>query len=302
MCDKTNVPSVSSINRIVRTRTQQRQKVLQDKAIGFVGNPLPLVPDPAASMGFGMLQPPGEGFVGGGSPGMGLMAPHYGSLPSTTGLLPQQPFLNSLPAAPQGARMPPNFTNSQLPHTETVFMQTSAGPGLVPATAYHHPHVDPSYGAGEHPPQMKPALPGSQSNFSTHFNYPPGNSSPPDSALAPPMAGTISPPQAETPTGLQSPTATGPKASPQSNPSSCLPPQAGEGVAVIDPAHSPNLPVESADKAAMMSRSSSEEALAAGYPNGKRMGPASEHEGTCHILVTFAAACMLAPMLPCHPT
>ena len=32
VCTKNNVPSVSSINRIVRTRAQQRQKVLQEKA------------------------------------------------------------------------------------------------------------------------------------------------------------------------------------------------------------------------------------------------------------------------------
>lgn len=34
VCTKLNVPSVSSINRIVRTRAQQRQKVLQEKALG----------------------------------------------------------------------------------------------------------------------------------------------------------------------------------------------------------------------------------------------------------------------------
>ena len=104
ICDKVNVPSVSSINRIVRTRAQQRQKVLHEKS-SFMGHPLPLVhTDPASGFPLAIH---GESFLHnaaatGGMP-QGLMASHYGALPSS-GLLPQQPFLSS-----QGARMPHHF-------------------------------------------------------------------------------------------------------------------------------------------------------------------------------------------------
>ena len=281
VCDKSNVPSVSSINRIVRTRAQQRQKALHDKATaGFVNSQIPLIPtDPASVMGF----LPSEGFMAGGSAGMGHVAAHYGALQNTAGLLQQQPFLSSLPAAPQGARMPPNFAHSQLPHSEVVY--SGPGAGVVPVTAYHP--VDTSY-AASNPTQMKPLGPsqtplaqaGFPSGATTHFNYPSSAASQPDSALAPPLAATVSPPQPESPTGLHSPTTAGPNASPLSNPASCLPPQAGEGVAGIDPAHSPNMPLESTDKAAMMSRSSSEEVLAANYPGGKRAGAPEDGAST----------------------
>ena len=104
-CDKSNVPSVSSINRIVRTRTQQRQKMLQEKATYMPPHPVSILPtDPA--IGYPVLH--GEAFLSASPSGhVGLMTPHYGSL-ANSGLLPQQSFVS------QSARMPPNF-----PHATT---------------------------------------------------------------------------------------------------------------------------------------------------------------------------------------
>lgn len=99
ICDKANVPSVSSINRIVRTRAQQRQKAIHDKP--YMGHHVPLVhTDPAT--GFPLAIHSEAFFPGGAAMPQGLMAQHYSSLPSS-GLIPQQTFIS------QSARMPPHF-------------------------------------------------------------------------------------------------------------------------------------------------------------------------------------------------
>lgn len=129
VCDKANVPSVSSINRIVRTRAQQRQKVLHDKST-YMGQHLPLVhTDPS---GF-PLALHGEAFLHNAASGMpqGIMAAasHYGALPNS-GLLPQQPFIS------QSARMSHHFHSphphsSHHPHSHHLHSMT----GLEPPTS-----------------------------------------------------------------------------------------------------------------------------------------------------------------------
>lgn len=98
-CDKSNVPSVSSINRIVRTRTQQRQKMLHEKVNYMTPHQVPLL-QTDHSIAYPVLH--GEAIHAGH---VGFMTPHYGSLPSS-GLLPQQSFVS------QSARMPPHFPHS----------------------------------------------------------------------------------------------------------------------------------------------------------------------------------------------
>lgn len=107
-CDKSNVPSVSSINRIVRTRAQQRQKVMQEKVNYMTQHPgpqIPLIPTDHP-INYPILHSHGETFLSSNAANhVGLMTPHYGSLPST-GLLPQQPFIT------QSACMPPQFSQT----------------------------------------------------------------------------------------------------------------------------------------------------------------------------------------------
>ena len=83
ICDKNSVPSVSSINRIVRTRAQQRQKALQEKA--GLGHSHVLQTDPRS---LPIIHPD---FIPNSS-SMGFMASHYSPL-SAQGILQQQPFL-----------------------------------------------------------------------------------------------------------------------------------------------------------------------------------------------------------------
>ena len=100
-CDKGNVPSVSSINRIVRTRTQQRQKMLHEKVNYMTPHQVPLIDH---SITYPVLH--GETILSANPSGhVGFMTPHYGSLPSSS-LIPQQPFVS------QSARMPPHFAQS----------------------------------------------------------------------------------------------------------------------------------------------------------------------------------------------
>ncbi len=102
-CDKSNVPSVSSINRIVRTRTQERQKMLHEKVNYMTPHPMPLIPTDH-SITYPILH--GDTIISANPSGhVGFMTPPYGSLPGS-GLLPQQPFVS------QSARMPPHFAHS----------------------------------------------------------------------------------------------------------------------------------------------------------------------------------------------
>ena len=127
-CDKSNVPSVSSINRIVRTRTQQRQKMLHEKVNYMTPHQVPLLPADH-SITYPVLH--GEAILSANHAGhVGFMTPHYGSLPSS-GLIPQQPFVS------QSARMPPHF-----PHTNDggiMSMPINTIPGYPPL---EHHYID----------------------------------------------------------------------------------------------------------------------------------------------------------------
>ena len=93
VCSKVNVPSVSSINRIVRTRAQQRQKDLQEKAALGHFSILQTLPSPHDSYGgllpspyshhtlshFAGFQPrPGGPGMGPGGAGVGTWGSHPG--------------------------------------------------------------------------------------------------------------------------------------------------------------------------------------------------------------------------------
>lgn len=141
ICDKTNVPSVSSINRIVRTRAQQRQKALHEKS-SYMSHHVPLVHDPAT--GFPVAIHSEAFFPGAAAMHQGLMTPHYSGLPSS-GLLPQQSFIS------QSARMPPHFSAPQV-HTTHPGMESSVSimPSSLPPVGASggYPTVDSTHYAG----------------------------------------------------------------------------------------------------------------------------------------------------------
>lgn len=273
VCDKNNVPSVSSINRIVRTRAQQRQKAMQDK-VGFMSHPLiPTHTDP--SMGFPILSGTGHEAAFGPT-AMGLMTPHcYGSLPGGS-LLSQQPFITSIPTGHhQASRMPPHFTH---PHpAESANLMTMANHASQACstglTGYAHSSLDPQYGT----PAVLPV------NGTTHghhmaYSYP----STSIVGLSPGIAATGSGtnPNVVSPRGLQpcssptsaayqacSPGGTGASATPVAgggmglSPTSSIrtPASCGGGGGEVNSGietgnvHSPNMPLASSDQAAMMS-------------------------------------------------
>lgn len=122
-CDKANVPSVSSINRIVRTRTQQRQKMLHEKVNYMTPHQVPLIPTDH-SITYPVLH--GETILSTSPSGhVGFMAPPYGSLPGSS-LIPQQPFVS------QSARMPPHFAHS----TDGSIMPMSIPINTMPTGGY----------------------------------------------------------------------------------------------------------------------------------------------------------------------
>lgn len=306
VCDKANVPSVSSINRIVRTRAQQRQKALHEKA-PYMGQHMPLVPtDPAT--GF-PITIPSEAFLPNGAATaampQGIMAPHhYSSLPSS-GLLPQQSFISS-----QSARMPAHFH----PHS------------AMAAHPHHHPHHHTSPPSSlDNPPATIMSMPGgvytgyaaidapshyvtgsagteaskifphhmmtaatAAVSMGTSPNYTGFTSSNSSSSIPPSLHQPSSAPATPQP-ALQvaaSPRGSSMQAcSPHSSyhspsggggagnmgchsPSSTSCPQKSD----IGTAHSPNMPLSSSDKAAMMSPGASSAAGGADFPNTKEEG------------------------------
>ena len=295
VCDKGNVPSVSSINRIVRTRAQQRQKAMQEKA-GFANHQIPVLPtDP--STGLPIIN--SEAFISNGS----SMAahPHYGS-----GLLQQQTFVTSLPGVHQNARMPPHFTH---PSPE---MAGLVGMGMTnPMTHAAYAPVD-AYGqiAMEPTSHSKILQHGQSALLPAHhhphthlsnFVYP--QTSVPPLTLATPNT----PPQlqaAVSPSNMQacSPQsyhACSPTGGQLSSPiSSSTPSGAPNTDVTIDTANtnSPNMPINSNDKAAMMAQNDAEEG------HYQKNGVDQQEAGECVKCVTLYYTIVLWFRIPCTCT
>ena len=297
VCDKNNVPSVSSINRIVRTRAQQRQKAMHEKP-GFANHQIPILPtDP--STGLPILH--SEAFISNGSNMGGLAShPHYGSLPSAS-LLQQQPFMTSLPGTPQSVRMPPHFSH---PSPEMAGLMGMTNP-MTHAT---YSPVDAAYGqiAIEPTAHTKLLQHGQGVVLPAHHHHQHGHPTSHPSFVYPQPASTAMPPSmaTNTPTQLQqaavSPSnlqacspqsyqACSPSAGQSSSPVSSSTPSCvpnGDGSVAIDAVntHSPNMPINSRDKAAMMSQSDPEEV--AYQRNG---GDKQEGVPVCHIVSVLSA-------------
>ena len=277
VCDKNNVPSVSSINRIVRTRAQQRQKHLQDK-VGFMNHPLiPGHGDP--SMSFPILSGAEAAFLPSGPAAMGLMTPHcYGSLPGGS-LLSQQPFITSLPTGHhQASRMPPHFTHPH-PADSSNLMSMANHASQACSTGlsgYAHTSLDPQYGThsvlpinGTHSPHMAYSYPTTSAVGVT----PPGVGTATGNGGNAMSPRSLQPCTSPTSAAYQacSPGGTGASATPvtgggmgHSPTSSIRTPTSGGGGDVnggIETAnvHSPNMPLASSDQAAMMSPSGGSE-------------------------------------------
>ena len=246
ICDKNTVPSVSSINRIVRTRAQQRQKALHVKA-GLSHSHV--YPTEHSSLPL----------IGEFIPNTGLVASHYAPL-SAQGLLQQQPFFAPLPNHHPGSRLTSQFP-APLENGSGGFLPTTTpGGGCMQTYTPVETSAYVTQGSGSGP--LKPILP------TQHLSYPAS------SANSPPQRGYYQTPTTNnlpslSPTNLQQ-QPEGAMPACNSNVSSPIATEAvyqqtTEASVAIDStnAPSPNMPLTSRDHAAMMSRSNSEEGLAA---------------------------------------
>lgn len=269
ICDKGNVPSVSSINRIVRTRAQQRQKVLHEKS-SYMSQHVPLVPtDPATGFPLAIN---GETFFHNGAMHQGLMTPHYSSLPNA-GLLPQQPFIS------QSARMPPHFSphphsahhhhhHADPPSIMTMSPPLGVGGGYSAIDPTHYPgmgtgtlHTDSSSAAivSMHSKLFPVHHPMMAMGTAAHY----AGFAPPSSAVSSSLSGV----QTTTPSQVGLQVAASPQSMQACSPrgtyqASCSPSNVGchspsstscpQQQGDVGNAHSPNMPMRSSDKAAMM--------------------------------------------------
>ena len=108
VCDKNNVPSVSSINRIVRTRAQQKQKALAERQAAVMHQSsinAAMQMDQMNALAFtsGRVEMPSHS-------SMGLVTP-YGSLPTSGVLPPASSLMSSSIPASQNTRLPPFSPN-----------------------------------------------------------------------------------------------------------------------------------------------------------------------------------------------
>ena len=249
ICDKNSVPSVSSINRIVRTRAQQRQKSMQEKAGLNHSHILPTDP--------GSLPILHSEFIPNSS-GMGFMTSHYSPL-STQGLLQQQSFLAPLPHHHQGTRI-----TSQFPHAPLETSGFMTPPGCLHSYAHAAPveaYVQPSSNPAKLSTPPISILPTQHMSYATSTaNSPPRAEYvyPPTTTHLPSLSPTNIPPENIHGCGsnVSSPIAT-----------ESVYQQSTEASVAIDTANaaSPNMPLTRSDHAAMMSRSNSEEGLAHGH-------------------------------------
>ena len=107
VCDKNNVPSVSSINRIVRTRAQQKQKAMVERQAvlhqSSFNAAMQMDQMNALSFTNNRVDMPAQNIHSTSS--MGLVTP-YGGLP-TTGVIPPSSLMSTIPSNTQSARLPP---------------------------------------------------------------------------------------------------------------------------------------------------------------------------------------------------
>ena len=123
VCDKNNVPSVSSINRIVRTRAQQKQKVMAERQA--------VLHQSSFNAAMQMDQMNALSFTNGrvdvpqnvhSAQSMGLVAP-YGGLPAA-GVIPPSSLMSSIPNNSQSARLPPFSPSSDSFSCSSMYNQT----------------------------------------------------------------------------------------------------------------------------------------------------------------------------------
>lgn len=214
------------------------------------------------------------------SSSMSFMAPHYSQLSATQGLhLQQQPFFAPLPNHHPGSRLASQFAHAPL--EAGGFMTAAATGGCLQPYAAHHSIETSSYAPGTGGSAQKPALP------AQHLTYPVSSANSPPQRPYYQQPGTSHLPSLS-PTGIQPESSMPPGASCSSNVSS---PIAGESVyqqtteasVAIDSANapSPNMPLNTSDHAAMMSRSNSEEGLTTnghGNMNGEQVEADSSTE------------------------
>lgn len=124
VCDKSNVPSVSSINRIVRTRAQQKQKAMVERQAvlhqSSFNAAMQMDQMNALSFSNGRVDVPSQNVHS--TPGMGLVAP-YGSLPAA-GVMPPSSLMSSIPSNSQSARLPPFSPSSDSFSCGSIYNQT----------------------------------------------------------------------------------------------------------------------------------------------------------------------------------
>lgn len=124
VCDKNNVPSVSSINRIVRTRAQQKQKAMAERQAALHQSSFnaAMQMDQMNALSFtnSRVDVPAQNVHS--APGMGLVTP-YGGLP-TTGVIPPSSLMSTIPSNTQSARLPPFSPSSDSFSCGSMYNQT----------------------------------------------------------------------------------------------------------------------------------------------------------------------------------
>lgn len=206
------------------------------------------------------------------SSSVSFMASHYPPL-TTQGLLPQQSFLPPLPNHHPGSRLASQFTHSPL---ENGGFMTTATPGGCLQSYPHQPVDTPSYAQGAATTVPKPMLP-----TQPHMSYPTSSA-----GSSPPQRNNYYQPSTNHLSSL-SPTNMQPESMPgcSSNVSSPIAAETvyqqqstTEASVAIDSANvpSPNMPLNSSDHAAMMSRSNSEEGLTANGHSSNTNGEKAE--------------------------
>ena len=251
ICDKANVPSVSSINRIVRTRAQQRQKALHEKS-PYMSQHMPLVhTDPTTGFPLAIH---GEAFFSSGTPAMaqGLMTP-YSSLPAS-GLISQQQFIS------QSARMPSHFSQHAHISSHPQGIEPTSVMAMPPQVGGGYSAIDSAHYMGEAAANVKlfphPMMPVSMGAAAHYSGFIPSSSGGVVQSVA---EQSVTPSQAALQVAVSPPNLQGCSPGSVSYQATCSP---GNNVGCHSPsstqhsdvgnAHSPNMPLSTSDKAALM--------------------------------------------------